>query len=80
MIISLELNITTDNPKLNDFFYKMKDFPYKEKDANLFASAGRTAGLSEEEINVFFLILGFYKGKKDAEMKLNKKAEQLLTK
>lgn len=61
MNIEIEVKITTDNQKWNDFFNKMKDLPfYKEQDIPLYAFTAICVGLSKEELDMFFKVLGFY--------------------
>lgn len=61
MNIEIEVKITTDNLKWKDFFNKMKDLPFnKEQDIPLYAFTAICAGLSKEELEMFFRVLGFY--------------------
>ncbi len=71
MNIEIEINITTDNPKWDDFFNKMKDLPfYKEQDIPLYAFTAICAGLSKEGIDMFFKVLGFYHAAMEAKKEL----------
>lgn len=71
MNIEIEINITTDNPKWNDFFNKMKDIPFnKEQDIPLYALTATCAELSKEEIAIFFRALGFYHSAMEAKKEL----------
>lgn len=71
MNIEIEINITTDNPKWNDFFNKMKDIPFnKEQDIPLYALTATCAELSKEEIAIFFRALGFYHSATEAKKEL----------
>lgn len=80
MNIEIEINITTESPKWNDFFNKMKNLPCnKEQDIPLYAFTAICAGLSKEKIAIFFRTLAFYHSAMAAKKELIQQITRGLT-